>query len=126
MLQKCFGESTLSRTQVFEWHKAFSESREVIENLSHARRPTIFVNNDNIEKVKGRVLENAHVGIRALAEDLNIYYGLAQHILSQKVTRWCLATQLSTSNSSNTKLLVMKRGNVDFCVSKWTSETLAG
>ena len=25
MLQKCFGESTLSRTQVFEWHKAFSE-----------------------------------------------------------------------------------------------------
>ncbi|KYN35073.1 hypothetical protein ALC56_10593 [Trachymyrmex septentrionalis] len=28
MLQKCFGESTLSRTQVFEWHKAFSEGRE--------------------------------------------------------------------------------------------------
>ena len=27
MLQKCFGESTLSRTQVFEWHNRFSEGR---------------------------------------------------------------------------------------------------
>ena len=37
MLQKYFGESTLLRTQVFEWHKAFSESREVVENLPHAK-----------------------------------------------------------------------------------------
>ena len=29
MLQKCFGQSTLSITQVFEWHKAFSENRRV-------------------------------------------------------------------------------------------------
>ena len=33
MLQKCFGESTPSRMQVFEWHKAFNEVRGVIENL---------------------------------------------------------------------------------------------
>ena len=30
MLQKYFEESTLSRTQVFEWHKVFSEDREVV------------------------------------------------------------------------------------------------
>ena len=51
MLQKCFGESTLSRTQVFEWHEAFSEGREVVENLPHASRPSTSVNDDNIEKV---------------------------------------------------------------------------
>ena len=28
MLQKCFGESILSRTQIFEWHKAFSKGRD--------------------------------------------------------------------------------------------------
>ena len=28
ILQKCLVESTLSRTPVFEWHKAFSEGRE--------------------------------------------------------------------------------------------------
>ena len=51
MLQKCSGESTLSRTQVFEWHKSFSEGREVVENLPHASRPFTSVNDDNIEKV---------------------------------------------------------------------------
>ena len=51
MLQKCFGESTLSRTQVFKWHKAFSEGRKVVENLPHASRPSTSVNDNNIEKV---------------------------------------------------------------------------
>ena len=56
MLQKCFGESTLSRTQVFEWNKAISEGREVVENLHHASRPSTSVNDDNIEEVKKMVL----------------------------------------------------------------------
>jgi len=81
MLQKCFGESTLSRTQVFEWHKAFSEGREVVENLPHASRSSTSVNDDNIEKVKEIVLENRRIGIREIAEDLNISYGSTQHIL---------------------------------------------
>ena len=68
---KCFGESTLSRTQVFEWHKAFSE---VVENLPHASRPSTSVNDKNIEKVKKIVLENRRFGIREVAEALNISY----------------------------------------------------
>ena len=59
MLQKCFGESSLSRTQVIEWHKAFSEGREVVENFPDANCPSTYVNDDNIEKVKKIVLENA-------------------------------------------------------------------
>ena len=81
MLQKCFGESTLSRTQVFEWHKAFNECREVVENLPHASRPSISVNDDNIEKVKKIVLENRRVGIRKVVVALNISYGSIQHIV---------------------------------------------
>ena len=80
MLQKCLGESTLSRTQVFESHKAFSEGHEVIENLPHASHPSTSVNN-NIEKVKKIVLENRHVGIREVAEALNISYVSTQHIV---------------------------------------------
>ena len=64
ILQKYCGKSTLSRTQVFEWHKAFSEGREVVEILSYASRPSASVNDDNIEKKKKIVLENRRVGIR--------------------------------------------------------------
>ena len=76
MLQKCLGESTLSRTQVlvFEWHKAFSEGHEVVENLHHASHPSTSVNDNNIEKVKKIVLKNCLIGIREVAEVLNISY----------------------------------------------------
>ena len=57
MLQKSFGMSTLSRTQVFEWHKAFSEGFEVVENLLHASHPFTSVNDDNIEKVKKSLMD---------------------------------------------------------------------
>ena len=80
MLQKCFTESSLSRTQVFEWHKAFSEVRQVVENLSHTSRPSAAVN-DNIEKVKKIVLENRHVGIRG-SRGSNISYRSTQHIVA--------------------------------------------
>ena len=81
MLQKCFGESTPSITQVFEWHKAFSEGREVVENLPNASRPSTSVNDDNIEKVRKIVLENRRAGITEVAEALNISYGSTQHIV---------------------------------------------
>lgn len=31
-MQTCFGEPTLSRIQIFEWHIAFDVGRELIEN----------------------------------------------------------------------------------------------
>ena len=81
MLQECFGESTLSKTQVFEWYKAFSESREVGENLPHASRPSTSVNDDNIEKVKTIMLENCRVSIKEVAAALNISYRSTQQIV---------------------------------------------
>ena len=94
MLQKCFGESSLLRRQVFEWHKAFSEGREVVKNLPYASRPPTSVNDDNIEKVKKIVLENRRVGIRELAEALNISYGSTQHIVVHVLDMKRVATRL--------------------------------
>lgn len=68
MLQKCFGEYTLSRKQVFEMHKTFNETREVIERLPHG--PSTSVKEENTE-----VFENHRLGIRELAEYRNISYG---------------------------------------------------
>ena len=33
MLQKAYGESTLSKTRAYEWHSAFKNSRDVMEDL---------------------------------------------------------------------------------------------
>ncbi|KYN27549.1 hypothetical protein ALC57_03061 [Trachymyrmex cornetzi] len=34
-----FAEKTLSRTQVYDWHKKFSDGQESMQNETHTRRP---------------------------------------------------------------------------------------
>ena len=61
--------------------QSIREGREGIDSLPHASRPSTSVNDDNIKKVREIMLENRRVGIREIAEDLNISYGSTQHIL---------------------------------------------
>ena len=68
IMQKCFADSTLSSTIVLGRHNAFSEGREIIENLPH--RPNTPVKDEKIEKVKETLLKNCRVGIREIAENL--------------------------------------------------------
>lgn len=35
---------------IFEWHKAIGAGRGVIENMSHASRPSTFINDHDIER----------------------------------------------------------------------------
>jgi len=39
-LQSSYGEHSLSRAQVFKWHKSFLEGREKVEDEPHAGRPS--------------------------------------------------------------------------------------
>jgi hypothetical protein len=38
-IQKAFGNYSVSRTQVFQWHKVFVNGRETVEDEPRARRP---------------------------------------------------------------------------------------
>jgi hypothetical protein len=39
-LQRAYGEHSLSRAQVFRWHKSFLEGREQLEDEPRAGRPS--------------------------------------------------------------------------------------
>lgn len=60
--------SVLSQTQVYEWHKALSEGREVMKSNCFKRI------------VHPPLLENHHVDIKEIAEDLRISYEVTQLI----------------------------------------------
>ena len=62
MLQKCFLDSTLARTLIFEWPKTPNKGREVIKKI---------VNDGNIAKVKKIVFEKRRVGIREVPTGLS-------------------------------------------------------
>ena len=53
-LQRAYGEHSLSRAQVFRWHKSFLEGREQVEDEQpHAGRTSTSKIDDNVERVRG-------------------------------------------------------------------------
>ena len=48
-LQRAYGEHSLSRAQVFRWHKSFLEGREQVEDEPHAGRTSTSEMDDSVE-----------------------------------------------------------------------------
>ena len=79
MLTVAFGESTMSKTRVFEWYKRFKEGRE---DDNSTGRPSTSTTDDNVEQVKKMILENRRITIREVADDVGISFGSCQAIFS--------------------------------------------
>ncbi|GFX02026.1 putative mariner transposase [Trichonephila clavipes] len=54
-LQQAYGNSVLSRAQVFRWFKAFSEGRELIEDEPRSRRPSVSKTAENVVRLRDLV-----------------------------------------------------------------------
>ena len=81
MLQKAYGESVLSKTQVYEWYKAFQDGRTTVEDMPRSGRPSTSTTDENIKKAKEIVLQNPHVSVREIARELDIGREMARLIL---------------------------------------------
>ena len=54
-LQRAYEEHSLSRAQVFRWHKSFLEGREQVEDEPRAERLSTSKTDDNVERVRSLV-----------------------------------------------------------------------
>jgi len=54
-LQRAYGEHSLSRAQVFRWHKSFLEGWEQVEGEPRAGRPSTSKTDENVERVRSLV-----------------------------------------------------------------------
>ena len=63
ILQKAYGESTLSKTRAYEWYSAFKSGRNVVEDLPRSVRPSTSSTEVNIAKVKEMVTESRHLSL---------------------------------------------------------------
>jgi hypothetical protein len=66
----------------------------VVENLPHSCHTCNYVKDDNVEKVKEILLKNYVVGIKKIAEGLNISYETTQHILVDLLGMKHIATRI--------------------------------
>ena len=68
-LQEVYGDATMSRTRIFEWHKRF---REDVEDDPRSGRPTTSRTNENVEHVREKVPRDRRLTVRMIADELNM------------------------------------------------------
>ena len=80
MLTVAFGESTLSKKNVYKWCKLFIEGRDVNDD-ARPGCPSMSTIDENVEEVKKIVMENRRITIREVA-DVGISVGSCHAIFS--------------------------------------------
>ena len=72
ILHDVYGDSSMSRTRVFEWHKRFVESREDVEDDPKSGKPCTSTTDTNIEMVWQLVRSDCHLTIHIIANKVGM------------------------------------------------------
>ena len=55
LLQEVYGDETMSRTCLFEWHRRFKEGREEVDDDHRSGRPSTSRTDEKVERVRQNV-----------------------------------------------------------------------
>ena len=81
MLQKFFGDETMSQKNVYKWYRYFKEGREHVDDFQRSGRPSTSIDDQNINKIKEMMSGNCRLTIRELVDMVGISFGSVQTIL---------------------------------------------
>lgn len=85
-LQRAYREHSLSRAQVFRWHKAFLEGREAVEDKPRSGRPSTSKTDKNVERVRVLVRSDRRLTLRLMSGELNLNRFTLHQILTQDLS----------------------------------------
>jgi uncharacterized cysteine cluster protein YcgN (CxxCxxCC family) len=71
-LQKAFRNDSLSRAQVFRWHKYFVNGQEAVQDERRSGRPASVRTSKNVDLVGAFIRQDRRLAIRMNADELNI------------------------------------------------------
>ena len=68
MIQQGFGNQSLSRTQVLEWHARFKTGRTSVDDDGHTGRPTSCTTPETVERIQELIRQDRCRTIRDVAD----------------------------------------------------------
>jgi len=77
MIQQGFGDQSLSRTQVFQWHTRFKTGRTSVDDDEHTGRPTSCTTPETLARIQELIHRDRCWTIRNIAEELKLFMGHA-------------------------------------------------
>jgi len=85
MIQQGFGDQSLSRTQVFQWHTWFKTSRTSVDDDKHTARPTSCTTPEAVARIQELIHQDRRWTIRDIAEEMEVGYGTCQQVLTKEL-----------------------------------------
>ncbi|GFU85024.1 protein GVQW3 [Trichonephila clavipes] len=99
-LQQAYRDSVLSRAQVFQWFKAFSEGRESIEAEPRSGRPSVSKTAENFIRVRDLVRSDRRLTVRMIGEELNLNHTTVHQILTNELKMRKICAKMVPKNLS--------------------------
>jgi len=72
LLTVAYDEYAMKKSSVFEWHRQFMEGREDVQDDPRSGQPKTHRTVANVDRVRTLVLSDRRLGVRVIAEELNI------------------------------------------------------
>jgi histone-lysine N-methyltransferase SETMAR len=117
MIQKAFGNDSLSRTKVFRWHKDFVNGRETVADEPRSGHPASVRTSTNVDHVRAFVRQDQRLKIRIITDELNINECTVHQIFTQDFnTRKVCANMVPKNVNDNQKA---RRKEVSAVMLQW-------
>jgi len=85
MIQQGFGDQSLSRTWVFQWHARFKTGRTSVDDDEHTGRSTSCTTPETVARIQELIRQDRRRTIRHIAEEVEVGYGACQRVLTEEL-----------------------------------------
>jgi len=80
MIQQAFGNQSLSRAQVFQWHARFKTGRTSVDDDEHTGRTTSCTTPETVARIQELVHQDRRRTIHDTIEEVETGYGTCQRM----------------------------------------------
>lgn len=113
-LRQAYGDSVLSRAQIFRWFKAFSEGRESIDDEPRSGRPAVSKTAENAIRVRDLVRADHRLTVRMIGEELNLSHTTVHQLLTNELGMRKICSKMVPRHLSQDQKDIRKARCVDF------------